>query len=40
MSKETVYIYIKPDADLETYPNHLEGDMSVFRSARTIQHEV
>lgn len=40
MSKETIHIYINPTAELDTYPAELTGDMSVFRSARTIQHEV
>lgn len=35
-----IYIYISPDADLDSYPDSLCGDMSVFKSARTIQHEV
>ena len=40
MSQETIHIYINPNAELDTYPDELTGDMSVFRSARTIQHEV
>lgn len=35
-----IHIYISPDADLDSYPTDLCGDMSVFKDARTIQHEV
>ena len=40
MSKEKVYIYVSPHADINTYPSSLLGDMSVFKAKRTIQHEV
>ena len=39
MSKGNVHIYVNPLADITTYPDDLLGDMSVFKSARTIQHE-
>ncbi|MEN7972429.1 MAG: hypothetical protein ABFR47_01200 [Verrucomicrobiota bacterium] len=40
MSEEKVFIYISPSADINAYPDNLQGDMSVFRQARSIQHEV
>jgi hypothetical protein len=39
MSDAKVQIYVNPQADLTTYPDHLRGDMSVFKQARAIQHE-
>ena len=40
MNNKKVYVYISPKADIQTYPETLTGDMSVFRQARSIQHEV
>jgi hypothetical protein len=40
MASQKIFIYVSPDAKLEAYPDTLLGDMSVFKSERTIQHEV
>lgn len=40
MNKEKVQVYVSPLANIDAYPDNLLGDMSVFKTARTIQHEV